>query len=325
MIVSQTPLRMSFVGGGTDFEDFYRRYPGRVLSTTINKYFYVGLNSRFDGRIKVSYSKVETVDNRGQIQHPLIKGVLEEVGIVKGIDIVSLCDIPAYKTGLGLGSSSSFTVGLLNGLYAFIGKHVSPAVLAEQACQIEINKANSPIGKQDQYAVAFGGLNMITFNCDGKIEVEPIYLAPEMRENFQKHLLLFFTGKERSANLILSKQKRNIRGKFESLKKMSDIVPVFKTALERGNFYRMGELLNQDWSIKRELAPGVSNSKINEIYKLALDAGAWGGKILGAGGGGFLLIMAPLNKQIKIKKALNKYQLISFRFSEAGSKIVFKS
>jgi len=240
MIVSQTPLRMSFVGGGTDFEDFYRRYPGRVLSTTINKYFYVGLNSRFDGRIKVSYSKVETVDNRGQIQHPLIKGALEEVGIVKGIDIVSLCDIPAYKTGLGLGSSSSFTVGLLNGLYAFIGKHVSPAVLAEQACQIEINKANSPIGKQDQYAVAFGGLNMITFNCDGKIEVEPIYLAPEMRENFQKHLLLFFTGKERSANLILSKQKRNIRGKFESLKKMSDIVPVFKTALERGNFYRMG-------------------------------------------------------------------------------------
>jgi len=325
MIISQTPLRMSFVGGGTDFEDFYRRYPGRVLSTTINKYFYIGLNSRFDGRIKASYSKVEIVDNQEQIQHPLIKGALEEVGIEKGIDIVSLCDIPAYKTGLGLGSSSSFTVGLLNGLYSFVGKYVSPEILAEQACKIEINKANSPIGKQDQYAAAFGGLNLITFNSNGKIEIDPVYLTPKTKKDFQSHLLLFFTGKERSANSILLEEKQNISQKFESLKRMSDMVPIFRSALEKSDFKKMGKLLHQNWLTKKELASGISNTQIDEMYSLALEAGAWGGKILGAGGGGFLLIMASPDKQLEIRKTLNKYQLIPFRFSEAGSKIVFKS
>jgi len=189
MIITSTPLRMSFVGGGTDFEDFYRRYPGRVLSTAINKYFYVGVNSRFDGTIRLSYTQTETVADRSQIQHPLIKGALEETGIEKGIDIVSLADLPAHRTGLGLGASSSFTVGLLNALYAFLGEHQPVDVLAEKACRIEIDKAKSPIGKQDQYAVAFGGLNLITFNCDGKIDVEPIYLMPKLKEAFQKHLL----------------------------------------------------------------------------------------------------------------------------------------
>lgn len=325
MIISQTPLRMSFVGGGTDLEDFYRQYPGRVLSTTINKYFYVGANPRFDGTIKLSYTQTETVEHREQIQHPLIRGAMEEVGIEKGIDIVSLADLPAQRTGLGLGASSSFTVGLLNTLYAFLGKHASADVLAEKACQIEINKAKSPIGKQDQYAVAFGGLNLITFNCDGKIEVEPIYLSPNLKEGFQRHLLLFFTGKERSANVILSEQKQNIAQKFEFLKKLSDTVPIFKDALEKGNFQKMGELLNQGWLMKKELASGISNPQIDEMYNLAQDAGAWGGKILGAGGGGFLLVMAPPENQPKIEEALKEYQSIPFRFSESGSKIVFRS
>lgn len=325
MIFTRTPLRMSFVGGGTDFEDFYRQYPGRVLSTTIDKYFYIAINSRFDGAIKLSYTQTEIVEHRDQIQHPLIKGALEETGIEKGIDIVSLADLPARRTGLGLGASSSFTVGLLNGLYAFLGKYIPPDILAEKACQIEIEKAKSPIGKQDQYAVAFGGLNLITFNCDGKVEVEPIYLSPKLREDFQKHLLLFFTKKERSANMILSEQKQNIGKKFEFLKKISDIVPLFKAYLEKGDFQKMGQLLHQDWSMKKELASGVSNPQIDEMYNLALRAGAWGGKILGAGGGGFLLVMASPENQPKIKEALSKYQLIPFCFSESGSKVVFRS
>jgi len=325
MIITQTPLRISFVGGGTDFENFYRRYPGRVLSTSIDKYFYVGLNSRFDGWIKLNYTQTETVEHRGQIQHPLIKGALEEVGIEKGIDIVSLADLPAQKTGLGLGASSSFTVGLLNGLYAFLGEHKSPEFLAEKACQIEIQKAGSPIGKQDQYATAFGGLNIITFNCGGKINVEPIYLSPQIKEGFQKHLLLFFTGKERSASSILSKQKQNIDKKFEFLKQMSNLVPIFKEALEKGDFQKMGELLHQNWLMKKELASNIANPQIDEMYQSVLRAGAWGGKILGAGGGGFLLVMAPLKNHPNIKGALKDHQLIPFRFSESGSKIVFKS
>lgn len=325
MIISQTPLRMSFVGGGTDFEDFYRRYPGRVVSTAINKYFYVGVNSRFDGAIKLSYTQTEIVERVDQIQHPLIKGALEETGIKNGVDIFSLADLPAQRTGLGLGASSSFTVGLLNTLYAFLGEYQPVDVLAEKACKIEINKAKSPIGKQDQYAVAFGGLNLITFNCDGKIKVDPIYLMPKLKESFQNHLLLFFTGKERSANVILSEQKQNIDKKFEFLKKMSDMALTFKDALEKGDFQKMAELLHQNWLMKKELASGVSNPQIDGMYNLALEAGAWGGKILGAGGGGFLLVMADPERHPKIREALKEYQLIPFRFSESGSKIVFKN
>ncbi len=325
MIISQTPLRISFVGGGTDFEGFYRQYPGRVLSTSINRHYYIGINPRFEGTIKVSYSEIELVDHRDEIKHPLVKAALEDVGIEKGIDIVSLADLPAKKLGTGLGSSSAFTVGLLNALYAFEGKYIPPEILAEKACQIEIEKAKSPIGKQDQYAVAFGGLNQINFNCNGQIKVEPIYLPPKLKEDFQNHLLLFFTGIERSANPILAEQKQNIDKKFNFLKELSDMVPIFRTFLEKGNFEKMGELLHQAWLLKKELASGISNPQIDEMYDLALKAGAWGGKILGAGGGGFLLVMAPKENQLKIKEALNKYLLVPFRFSEAGSKIVFRN
>jgi len=316
---------MSFVGGGTDFEDFYRQYPGRVLSTGIDKFFYIMVNSRFDGMIKLNYTQTEIVENSSQVQHPLIKAALEETGIEKGVDIVSLADLPAQRTGLGLGASSSFTVGLLNALYAFSGKHVSLADLAEKACKIEIVKAGSPIGKQDQYAAAFGGINQITFNCDGKIDVDPVYLSPRTKENFQKHLLLFFTGKERSANPILSEQKQNIDKKFEFLKKLSDLVPLFRVALEKGEFQKLGELLHQNWLLKKELASGISNPQIEGMYRLALEAGAWGGKILGAGGGGFLLAMASPEIQPKIIEALKEYQLIPFRLSESSSTIIFKN
>lgn len=322
MILSQTPFRISFVGGGTDFEDFYCQYPGRVLSVSIDKYIYVALNSRFEGDIRVSYSKTENVDHCKQIEHPLVKAALEEVGIEKGVEIVSIGDIPGKGTGLG--SSSSFTVGLLNALYSFKGEHIAPDVLAEKACHIEIDKIKSPIGKQDQYAAAFGGLNIITFNCDGKIVVEPIYLNPKTKEDFQSHLLLFYTGIQRLANPILSEQKQNIGNKLEFLKKMSDMVPTFKKALEKGDFKEMGEILNHGWQMKKELSAGISNPQIDKMYSLALEAGAFGGKILGAGGGGFFLVIVPPEKHENVKQALNQYKVTPIRFTEAGSKIIFR-
>lgn len=322
MIISKTPLRISFVGGGTDFEDFYRCYPGRVLSTSINKYFYIAANPRFDGMIKLSYSEIELVDYCSQIKHPLAKLSLEKLGIKKGVDITSLADIPAQKTGLGLGSSSSFTVGLLHSLHAFLENSVSADMLAKEACEIEIDKNGAPIGKQDQYAAAFGGLNVINFNCDGRITVEPINLLPNIKEDFQNHLLMFFTGKERSANSILSEQKQNIASKFEFLKKMSDSVFVFKNALEKGDFEKLGSILHENWLLKKELASGISNSYIDQMYQKALIAGAYGGKILGAGGGGFLLVLAPPEKHKSIKAALLENKNVPFKFSEGGSSIV---
>lgn len=324
MIISKTPLRISFVGGGTDFEDFYRRYPGRVLSTSINKYFYVTVNPRFDEMIKVSYSQIELVDDFSQIKHPLVKSSLEKLGIKKGVDIASLADIPAQKTGLGLGSSSSFTVGLLHSLHTFLGNNPSADLMAKEACEIEIDKNGAPIGKQDQYAAAFGGLNVINFNADGSITVDPVNLLPNIKEDFQNHLLMFFTGKERSANLILSEQKQNITSKFEFLKKMSDSVPVFKSALEKGDFEKLGGILHQNWLLKKELAAGISSPVIDQMYQKALDAGAYGGKILGAGGGGFLLVLASPEKHQLIKAALSDYKNVHFKFSESGSSIVLQ-
>jgi len=323
MVISQTPFRISFVGGGTDFEDFYRQYPGRVLSTSINKYIYVTLNKKFDDKIRISYSKTEEVDSINQIEHPLVRAILGETGIEKGVEIGSVGDIPGRGTGLG--SSSSFTAGLLNTCYSYLGKYISPAELAEKTCGIEIKKAGSPIGKQDQYAVVFGGLNVITFNCDGKVDVEPVFLDPKIKEAFQNHLLLFYTGIQRSAKPILSEQKENIDKKFEFLKKLSDLVLPFRNYLEKGDFQKMGEMLHQNWLLKKELSSGISNPQLEEMYNIALKAGAWGGKVLGAGGGGFLLVMASSEKQEEIKKALAQYQLTPFRFTEAGSKIVFKS
>lgn len=325
MIITQTPLRISFIGGGTDFEDFFRHYPGRVISTTINKYYYVGINYRFDNMIRLAYSEMELVKDRDEIKHPLIKFAIKEASIKQGIDMISLCDLPAQKTGLGLGASSSFIVGLLNGLYVLKGKYLKPKELAEKACEIEIIMNKSPIGKQDQYAAAFGGLNYFVFYPSGKVEIEPIYLSPHIRNNFKHHLLLFFTKKERSASSILKEQKKNIDKKIQTLKEMSDMVIIFKEALQKGDFQILGEILNEGWFKKRSLASKISNRKIDEIYDIARKAGAWGGKILGAGGGGFFLIIAPPSKHQKIKKALNKYPLISFEFSEGGSKIIFNN
>ncbi|MCD6177968.1 hypothetical protein J7K03_01750 [bacterium] len=323
MIISQTPFRISFVGGGTDFEDFYRKYPGRVLSTSIDKYIYIAVNKKFDDRIRISYSKTENVKDIEEIEHPIAKAVLKEVGIKKGIEIVSIGDIPGKGTGLG--SSSSFTVGLLRALYSYLGKLVSTDALAEKAAEIEIKKVGAPIGKQDHYAAAFGGLNQITFNPDGTVDVEPIYLTPKIKKEFQRHLLMFYTGIQRSSAPILSEQKANIEKKFEALKKLSNLVPIFRKAIERGDFREAGEILHQNWLIKKELSSQISNSLIEEMYHKAIQAKAWGGKILGAGGGGFLLVIASPQNQPSVIDALKDYPLVSFRFTEAGSKIIFRN
>jgi D-glycero-alpha-D-manno-heptose-7-phosphate kinase len=320
MIISKTPLRLSFVGGGTDFEDFYRQYPGRVLSTSIDKYIYLGINPKFDGQIRVSYSQTENVPHRNDVAHPIVKAALEESGIENGVEIVSIADIPAKGTGLG--SSSSFTVGLLKALHHHQGKDILPHDLARLACHIEINKLGSPIGRQDQYAAAFGGLNVVTFNPDGSVMVEPITLPEKIKEDFQNHMLTFYTGIERQANGVLLEQKQNIAAKFEFLKKMSDMVLPFKEALLKGNFQEMGNILHQNWLLKKELASGISNAHIDQIYQKALAAGAYGGKILGAGGGGFLLVLAPPQSHQAIKAALADYKNVSFKFSDGGSSIV---
>ena len=323
MIISKTPLRISFVGGGTDFEDFYRQYPGRVLSTSIDKYIYLTVNPKFDGQIRVSYSKTENVAHRDEVEHPIVKKALEHMGIENGVEIVSVADIPGKGTGLG--SSSSFAVGLLKALHHHQGKQILPDELANLACHIEINTLGSPIGKQDQYAAAFGGLNVVNFNVDGSVTVDPITLSLKIKEDFQNHILTFYTGIERQAKGVLMEQKQNIENKFEFLKKMSDMVLPFKEALVKGNFEEMGNILHQNWLLKKELAPGISNSQIDHMYDKVLKAGAYGGKILGAGGGGFLLVLAPLEKHQYIKAALSLYKNVSFKFSEGGSSIVFTS
>ncbi len=323
MIVVKTPFRISFVGGGTDLEDFYKQYPGRVISTTIDKAVYINVNKKFTGDVRVAYSQTEIVPTRAEVKHTRVKAVMEKLGIEKGVEIVSIADLPSEGTGLA--SSSAFTVGLLKGLNALHGKNVDAEEIAHGACEVEIGMLGEPIGKQDQYAVAYGGLNIINFNKDGSVVVEPIYLDPTIKENFQNHLMFFYTAKTRAANSILKEQKENIGAKFETLKKMSDMVPIFHEMLEKGDFKSMGLLLHEAWMLKKALSSGISDSDIDVMYDLALKNGAWGGKILGAGGGGFLMLFVEPSQQEKVKNALSAWQEVKLRFSDGGSKIVYQS
>ena len=323
MIITRTPFRVSFVGGGTDLPDFYRAEPGAVVSTAINKYMYIVVNERFDDTIRVSYSKTEIVKDVEQIQHPIVRETLKLVGITNGIEIISIADIPA---GTGLGSSSSFTVGLLNALYAYNGSLKSAEELAREACHIEMDILREPIGKQDQYIAAYGGLRYIQFNPDETTFTEPIIYAQESKDELNRNLLLFYTGDTREARSILERQKANTsqRDRMESLKKMRDL------AFELRNYLNsncapdiLGEFLHKGWLLKKQLASGISSSKIDEYYKKAIGAGALGGKVLGAGGGGFLLLYCPGERQPKVREALSDLTLTEFSFEPEGSKIIY--
>lgn len=321
MIISKTPLRISFFGGGTDLKEYYSKEPGIVVSTAIDKYIYITVNKRFDNSIRISYSKTEIVSDISKIQHPIVKQALKLVGIDGGIEITSIADIPA-KTGLG--SSSTFTVGLLNALYAYKGSYVNAETLARQACDIEIGILKEPIGKQDQYAAAYGGLNCIQFNSDETVFVNPIICSKETKEYFNKNLLLFYTGITRSAGEVLEDQKKNTVNKMENLNSMKILVEDLRKILIEGkNLSEIGQKLNKSWSLKKDISGKISNEFIDEKYNIALKNGAIGGKVLGAGGGGFLLFYCELHNHKRLISALNDLRLVEFNFEPQGSKIIF--
>ncbi len=314
MILVKTPLRVSFVGGGTDFEKFYRLHGGRVISTTVDKYIYIAINKKFDDGVRVSYSQTENVNHTNEVQHTRVRAVLQKVGIERGVEIVTVADLPSK--GIGLASSATLTVGLLNGLGKFTKEE-----LANEACKIEIDTLGEPMGKQDQYAAAYGGLNLIEFNKDGSIKVEPIDISEKIKEKFENHLLFFYTNKTRSASPILQYEKDNMDLNTETLIKMSDIVPKFYEALTSGDFKYTGELLHESWKLKKNLSSDITDPEIDKMYKLGRDNGAWGGKIVGAGGGGFLMFIAPPHKHNVIRKAIS-WREVNMKFTNEGSKVI---
>jgi D-glycero-alpha-D-manno-heptose-7-phosphate kinase len=324
VIISRTPTRISFAGGGSDVPSYYRRYGGAVISTGIKRFMYITINPKFDNRIRLSYSHTEEVDNVGQIEHRLIRAILEEHRVEGGIEITSVADIPSH--GSGLGSSSAFTVGLIHVLHAYRGRLIGKKQLAEEACRIEIERLNDPIGKQDQYAAAFGGFNFMRFNPDDSVDVEPLTYLWEMVEKIHASLQVFYTGVTRSARVILAEQQANLdqsRETRQGLGRLVRLAEELRNDLVSGNLDSFGEVLHESWMLKRELARGVSSQTIDELYERARKAGAIGGKILGAGGGGFLMLTAPKERHESIANALADLRRVPMQFEPQGSMIVF--
>lgn len=321
MLITKTPFRISFCGGGSDLAAFYEQYGGCVLSTSINKYMYISIHPYFnENQTMLKYSENELVDDIKDIKHKIFNEVLNDMNI-SGVEISSTADVPG---GTGLGSSSTFTVGLLHTLYCYKGKFASKSRLAREACEVEIEKLGAPIGKQDQYAAAFGGLNFIRFNKDGSVSVEPVMMKADTYKRLQNNLLMFYTGTTRSANTILSEQKKNISqdDKNENLRKMCALAEEMKRSLERNDLSTFGSILHQSWELKRTLASGITNPKIDAAYERAMKNGALGGKLLGAGGGGFLLFYCEPEKQDELRKNIGLKEF-EFKFEQDGTSIVY--
>lgn len=321
MIITRTPFRVSFAGGGSDISSFYEKHEGCVLSTSINKYMYISVHPSFDARQTVlKYSQTEIVDDVDKIEHRYFKEVLQRLNL-QGIEIVSTADVPA---GTGLGSSSSFTVGLLHSLYSYKGKFVSKERMAQEACEIEIDCLKNPIGKQDQYAAAYGGLNFYQFKKDGSVVVEPVIMKHGMMEKLEKNLMMFYTGQLHSASDILREQKGNITSgeKEKNQLKMCELARTLRDELHHNNIDVLGEILHEGWILKRTLASGISNPLIDEYYETAVKNGAIGGKLLGAGGGGFLLFYVPEEKQNAVKEKIGLPQL-PMAFDRQGSAVIY--
>jgi D-glycero-alpha-D-manno-heptose-7-phosphate kinase len=321
MIISRTPLRVSFAGGGTDIPDYYRTGYGAVTSSTIRKYMYVTVNRRFDKDLRVSYSKTEIVDHVDKLEHGIVREALKKVGLTEGVEVTTIADIPSKGTGLG--SSSALAVGLLNALYAFKGYRASPKKLAEEACEIEIERLGEPIGKQDQYISAYGGLQHIKFNADETVILDPVICPPKTKRDIENHLLLFYTGRTRQSGDILTKQKGNTKNNKDTLDKMRDQAEELFRSLTSLQVHRLGEILRDGWNLKKSLAKGISDEHIDELYEKALAAGAVGGKITGAGGGGFILLFVPPDKQWSVRNALAELREIEFKLEPQGSKIIY--
>jgi D-glycero-alpha-D-manno-heptose-7-phosphate kinase len=322
MILSKTPFRISFAGGGSDLPDFYRRRAGAVVSTTIDKAMYLAIHPYFHDKIRIKYSRTEDVMKVSDIEHPLVRECLRVVGLGSGMEIASFADVPA---GTGMGSSSAFTVGLLHALEGLAGKKPSAEELAVAACDIEIARVKEPIGKQDQYASAFGGLNLIRFHPDERVEVRPIACSDATRTALEHRLMLFYIGRERPASTILAEQSRNMsdKEKFSRVTKMAGLAEDLCRALEKNNLDSFGEMLHQGWLLKSTLAQGITNEGIDSYYQLAREAGAQGGKLLGAGGGGFLLVYAPPERQPDVRAALRELREMPFAMTREGSKIIY--
>jgi D-glycero-alpha-D-manno-heptose-7-phosphate kinase len=318
MIITKTPLRISLFGGGTDLKEYYKTGHGSVLNMSIDKYIYIIVNPKFDNSIRVSYSKTEIVDKVEDLQHPIVKECLQMVGITNGIEIISIADIPA---GTGLGSSSCFTVGLLNALYTYTGRTLSSEELAKKACEIEINILKNPIGKQDQYACACGGINYFRFNQDESVIREQLRLD-DMRL-LNRKLMMFYTGNTRSANKILAEQTNNTKAKLTTLHLMRKQADEMKDDIQiNGITSRIGEELHNGWLLKKGLASGISNPVIDGAYQRAIDAGAIGGKLLGAGGGGFILVYCDEDKQNNVRTEIALPE-VEFKISQYGSRVIY--
>jgi D-glycero-alpha-D-manno-heptose-7-phosphate kinase len=322
MILTRTPFRISFAGGGSDLRSFYSRRPGAVVSTTIDKAMYVAIHPYFHDKIRIKYSRTEDVASAADVQHPLVRECLRMVGIERGMEIASFADVPA---GTGMGSSSAFTVGLLHALMARAGRALTPEGLAAAACQIEIDELAEPIGKQDQYATAYGGLNYIRFLSDERVQITPIQCSLNARETLNARLMLFYVGQERPANALLAEQARNMADseKFQRVSRMADLAEELRRALEKNNVDSFGEILHQGWLMKSGVAAGISNDLIESSYRLGREAGAEGGKLLGAGGGGFLLLYCRESKQAQLRTALAHLREMPFRMSSEGTRLLF--
>lgn len=322
MIISQTPLRISLGGGGTDFADYYMQHEGFVVSTTIDKYIYVIIKEKFDKKIYLNAARRrEIVDNVDDLQHELVREAMKKTGIRDSVEITILADVPSE--GSGLGSSSSLTVGLLNAFYAYQGEMVSTERLAQEACEIEINICGQPIGKQDQYIATYGGLCVFTFCRDEKVITEKLIIPNRLKRLLNSNLLLFYTEKTRKAGDILGEQKKSIPERLEYLHKIKNLAYEIKENILKGNLDNIGRILDENWQMKKHLASSISDNEIDEMYEKMKFAGATGGKICGAGGGGFLLLYCPAEKQLKLRGTMTSFRELPFYFERIGTRIIF--
>lgn len=325
MIITRTPFRVSLCGGGSDLPAFYQKHGGCVISTTINKYMYITSHESFDENTTVlKYSKTETVNDINDIEHNIFRECLKQEDL-KGLEITSIADVPQ---GTGLGSSSSFTVGLLNNLKCHKREYISKHDVAEAACHMEIDVLGNPIGKQDQYAAAFGGFNYYQFNKDGSVDVEPILMDHVAFKQLEKNLIMLYVGGVHDASQILKEQSKNMtsaKDKEEGQKRIVELTKELKYELEHNNIDAVGKALDENWQIKKTLANGISNPLFDEWYDRAIKAGAIGGKILGAGGSGFFLFYVPENRQEKFREEMKELKEMEFKFDHLGTTVLFVS
>jgi D-glycero-alpha-D-manno-heptose-7-phosphate kinase len=323
VIITQTPLRIGLLGGGTDMPDYYREHGGRVLSCALDKYVYVIVKQRFDDAIYVNYSKKEIVSRVEDLEHELVREAMLLTGVTSGVEITTLADIPS--SGSGLGSSSAVTVGLLHALSTYRGQHVSAEKLAELACMIEIERCGKPIGKQDQYIAAFGGIRDLRFGPGDEVAAAELPLSAGERRSLQEQIMLFYTGVTRSANPILAEQCANIATSLPHLDLLRDLAGLGVDRLRAGDIGALGRAVRESWVAKRKLASGVSNADIDLAVTSALDAGATGAKLTGAGGGGFLLVICPVERQPAVRASLPAMREFPVQLDRHGTRVMFNA